>query len=196
VPPLDGGTRDFFGGSGGPPFGTLVPPNLTPAGPLADWSDGEVIRAIREGVDRNGRPLLIMPADQFHRMSDEDVQSVVAYLRSQPPVQHVTPEMEVNLLGAIVIGAGIFPTTAQPPITQPVVAPPRGPTAAYGKYLVDISGCHACHGDNLTGGTNQYTPKGPNLTLLVPKWPEADFLNTIRTGVDPTGYRLNPDRMP
>lgn len=48
--PLDGGTENFVEA-----LGTLVAPNLTPGGPLKDWSDGEIVRAIREGVDRHGR---------------------------------------------------------------------------------------------------------------------------------------------
>jgi mono/diheme cytochrome c family protein len=98
----------------------------------------------------------------------------------------------------LLIGAGIFPTSVQPPITQPVVAPPAGVTADYGKYLVDVSGCRVCHGENLAGGNpGGFTPVGPNLTVIVPKWnSDADFVKTIRTGVDPTGHALNPDMMP
>jgi hypothetical protein len=49
-PPLDCSAQDFI--SGGPPFGSLYAPNLTPAGEVRDWSDGEIIRAIREGVHK------------------------------------------------------------------------------------------------------------------------------------------------
>ena len=38
-----------------PPLGTLYAPNLTPSGNIKDWTDGEVIRAIREGVHKDGR---------------------------------------------------------------------------------------------------------------------------------------------
>ena len=49
-------------GKDGPPVGTIYAPNLTPAGEINAWSDGEVIRAIREGVHKSGRPLVIMPS--------------------------------------------------------------------------------------------------------------------------------------
>src|SRR5687768_14453524 len=39
------------------PLGDFHPPNLTPGGRLKDWSDGEIVRAIREGIDKDGRPL-------------------------------------------------------------------------------------------------------------------------------------------
>ena len=182
-PPLDGGANNYMG-----PLGSLYPENLTPAGPLKDWSDGQIIRAVREGVDNTGNPLLVMPSDQFHGMSDADVQALVAYLHSQPPVPHDTPPVSPNLFGAVIIGLGFFPTSQQPPITQPVIAPPDG-TAEHGQYLADISGCRACHGADLTGGNPAgYTPVGPNLTVLIPKWNQFDFIKEMRTGVDPTGH--------
>lgn len=79
-----------------------------------------------------------------------------------------------------------------------MVAPPEGATADYGKYLVSVIGCRACHGQDLAGGkpSGFGPPAGLNLTALAPKWSEADFVKTIRTGVDPTGHSLNPDAMP
>lgn len=56
-------------------LGTLYAPNLTPSGNIKDWTDGEIIRAIREGVDDTGRSLLIMPSSDFRNLSDEDVQA-------------------------------------------------------------------------------------------------------------------------
>ena len=74
-----------------PPLGTLYAPNLTPSGNIQDWTDGEVIRAIREGVHKSGRALLIMPAGSYRNMSDDDVYALVAYLRSQPATGAPTP---------------------------------------------------------------------------------------------------------
>lgn len=199
--PLDGSQDDFISGPDTPPVGVLYAPNLTPAGEVKDWSDGEFIRAIREGVHKSGRPLIIMPSEEFHNLSDADVQSIVAYLRSQPATankpQSDTPSNGLNLLGALFVGAGIFPTSAQPPLTQPIVAPPEGTTADYGKYLVDNIGCRSCHGADLAGGTPGFgPPPGPNITAVVPKWSEADFIKAIRTGADPTGKSLDPEQMP
>lgn len=156
--PLDGGTGNYAGG-----LGTLVPPNLTPAGPLRGWSDGEIIRAIREGVGAGGQTLIVMPSDVFHHLSDADVQAIVAYLRSQPAVQHDTPPNGIGPIGMLLIGAGIFPTSVQPPITQPVVSPPAAITLDYGKYLVDVSARRVCHGENLAGGK----PGGANGSVEV-----------------------------
>ena len=187
-PPLVG--RNLF--EGGATFGTMYAANLTPAGEIKDWSDGEIIRAIREGVHRSGRPLIIMPSELFHNLSDVDVQAIVAYLRSQPAVEPNTPSTKLNVIPAALLGAGVANTSAQPPITQPIVAPAEGASADYGKYLVSILGCRQCHGENLAGRKpgGPGPPAGPNLTLIIPKWSEADFIHTLRSGVDPNNYTL------
>jgi mono/diheme cytochrome c family protein len=176
----------------------LVPPNLTPGGRLKDWSDGEIVRAIREGIDRDGRPLLIMPSEAFRHLADEDVQTLVAYLRTQPAVQHDPPARDMNLLGLMLIGAGLFPTAEQPRISQPQPAPSPG-TPAYGQYLVQITGCATCHGPDLSGGRPNGgfgPPVGPSLRALVPQWAEGDFVKFFRTGQDPYGRTIDPGLMP
>ncbi len=190
--PMEGSN---FGANLPMPIGTLYAPNLTPAGELKDWTDGEIIRAIREGVHKNGRSLIIMPSDIMHNLSDDDVQALVAYLRSQPPVEPATPTNKLNVIGALFMNMAPL-LTAQPPITGPVTAPPEGPTAAYGEYMVNVGGCRACHGTQLAGGT---PPEGgapaPNLTKIIPTWTEAQFITFFRTGQTPSGETVS-DNMP
>jgi len=71
-------------------------------------------------------------------------------------------------------------------------------TSAYGKYLVDITGCPVCHGPTLEGGAagGFGPPAGPNLRALVPTWQESAFVSFFRTGVDPYGRAIDPDAMP
>jgi mono/diheme cytochrome c family protein len=192
--PLDG--QDFFG-EGGPPIGTLWAPNLTPVH-LAEWSDGEIIRAIREGVGRDGRSLVIMPSAALRNMSDEDVLALLAYLRAQPVVGAASPPRQINVLGAILI-ATVFPAeafSAQPPLTVPVVAPPRGPTVAYGGYLVSL-GCQDCHAGNLAGVPpgGDGPPPGPNLTTLHERMTAEQFTQLMRTGTYADGRTLS-ENMP
>ena len=171
------------------PIGDLYAPNLTPGGPLRDWGDGDIVRAIREGVDRDGRGLLLMPSDDYKHLSDEDVQSVVAYLRGQPPVQKELPTPRLTALGTVLVGTGQFPLSDQPPVRD-VAAPARGPTAAYGRYLVETSGCAACHGPNLDAqNIPQGPPPGPSLRV-VKGWTAEQFVKTLREGVDPSGHQL------
>ncbi len=129
-------------------------------------------------------------------MSDDDVQAVVAYLRSQPAIANDSPETSLGLLGALVIGSGMFQTSAQPPITGPVAAPPAGQTKEYGGYLVGIAACRTCHGPTLSGGGGGFVPAGPNLAAIVPSWTDAQFIATIRNGADPSGHTLDPEEMP
>jgi mono/diheme cytochrome c family protein len=172
------------------PLGSFNPPNLTPAGPTRDWTDGQIIRAIREGIDRDGHPLALMPSPEYHNLSDDDVQSIVAYLRSQPAVQKDSAGVSFSFLGTMLTSTGRFPLQNQPPAGT-VTAPPRGPTAAYGKYLISISNCTTCHGpaldaQNVTPGT----PQGPNLRA-VKLWADTQFVSTLRTGVDPAQHQLS-----
>ena len=132
--PLAGGVdlgKDFPA-----PLGRYVSVNLTPAGHLQNWSDGEIFRAIRNGIDRNGRKLVIMGNFRGRHLSDEDVQALIAYLRSQPAVQNETldPPDQPNLMALVMFGAGLIPAAA-PPTTASIEAPPKAPTQEYGAYL-------------------------------------------------------------
>ncbi len=170
-----------------PPLGTLYAPNLTPTGDIKDWTDGEVIRAIREGVHKNGRSLLVMPSDSFRNMSDDDVQALVAYLRSQPATGGPTPTNQFNLLGALFLNLSDFRRAQQP--VGSVTAPQPG-TPEYGKYMVDIIGCQGCHGNQLQGRVDNGQPgppPGPNLTKIVPQWTEEQFMTFFNTGQLPGG---------
>jgi len=173
-----------------PPLGTLYAPNLTPSGDIRDWSDGEVIRAIRDGVHKDGRSLLIMPSNNFRNMSDEDVQALVAYLRTQPATGGPTPHNQFSVLGAIFMNLSDFRTAQQP--AGRVTAPQAG-TPEYGKYLVDVIGCRDCHGAQLQGKVDNGMPGppvGPNLTKMIPHWTEEQFMAFFNTGIMPGGGKV------
>jgi mono/diheme cytochrome c family protein len=89
----------------------------------------------------------------------------------------------------------LLPTSAQAPITQPILAPPEGASADYGKYLVSVLACQACHGENLAGRKvgGPGPPGGPNLTAIVPNWSAEGFIKTLRTGVDPANHTLTAE---
>jgi mono/diheme cytochrome c family protein len=176
------------------PVGSLVASNLTAAGQLARWSDGDIFRAIRNGVDRDGRWLVIMSYTNAGRLSDEDTQAVIAYLRSLPSAGAATgnPPDHLNLLGIVMLGAGMLPR-GKPVVTEPVLAPPKGPTFQYGEYILSYQDCRECHGQKLTGGVpGQLGPLGPDLSL-VKQWKPEEFAATMRTGVDPGGHHLEKD---
>jgi cytochrome c553 len=172
-------------------LGSLVAPNLTPAGGLAGWSDGEIFRAIRNGVDADGRWLMIMSLTNASRLADEDVKSVIAYLRSLPPAGAPTqsPPDQLNPLGAAMLGAGMLPR-GHPVSDETILAPMRGANVAWGQYLLSYQDCNACHGADLHGGVQgQLPPIGPDLAM-VSAWSLQDFITTMRSGVDPGGHQI------
>jgi mono/diheme cytochrome c family protein len=177
------------------PIGVLYATNLTPSGYLIDWTDGEIIRAIREGVDKNGRPLIGMTSEPFSHLSDADVHALIAYLRSQPAVKRDLPQRDLNILGALLVGANLAPTSAQPPITGEIITPFAN-TVDYGQYLVYTSGCRDCHGLDLTGPPNPFVPPGPNLINAMPNWNEEQFMTFLRSGVNNYGRTVDAKQMP
>jgi Cytochrome c len=122
--------------------GTLCTSNITahPEHGLGRWTDGEILRALREGVDREGNALMgVMPFTNFSHMSDEDALAVVAYLRTLSAVATAIPERQLDFPVSALV------KLAPRPLEAPVKAPPRGDTVAYGRYLVTLAGCELCH---------------------------------------------------
>ncbi len=117
-PYLNGGATNLAAGWG--PYGAIYGRNLTPGGPVQAWTDGELVRAIREGVDKVGLPLIGHPTQQYAGLTDEDAAALVAYLRSQPALRHDQPKRNVNLLGLWAAAAGMLPTADRPPWTLSV----------------------------------------------------------------------------
>jgi cytochrome c553 len=170
-------------------LGEIYGPNLTPGGRLKDWTDGEIVRAIREGLDPDGRALFLMPSEDYNHLSDEDVQAIVAFLRSQPAVAKQTPPTSYSPLTYALLAAGQLSLAPQPPVQQ-VSAPTRGPTKEYGAYQVEIAGCRTCHGAALDGqNIPQGPPPGPTLHG-VKAWTEAQFLTAMHTGTTPAGRQM------
>ncbi len=188
-PPLGGGVN--IGQDSPVPIGDLISFNLTPGGPLKSWTDGEIMRVLRQGVDRDGRRLFTMASLPVRNFSDDDIQAVIAYLRSQPALPDPPKQGDYpNLLLAVFVGANLVPP-APAPVTGSISAPPKGPTAEFGKYVLSYNDCSFCHGDNYTGGTpGGLSPVGPSLRLVL-GWTRAQFITTLRTGVDPSGHALS-----
>lgn len=121
--------------------GTVTAPNITPdiETGIGYWTDGERIRAIREGVDRKGRALFpFMPYPYYRYMSDEDVHSLVAYMKTLPPVKSRWPKTNLNFPVNLLIKGEPQPAGKVPPTD-------RSNKLKYGEYLATIAGCVICH---------------------------------------------------
>jgi hypothetical protein len=121
--------------------GRVAAGNITPdrGSGIGAWSDGEKMRAIREGVRRDGTALFPMMPYRFYRhMSDEDVEALVAYLNQLPPVPSSLPPTAIDFPVNLMIKGAPAPAGS--------VAPPdRNDRVKYGEYLVRLGGCLDCH---------------------------------------------------
>jgi mono/diheme cytochrome c family protein len=183
-----------------PAFGRLVAPNLPRGanGAAARFSDEDFVRAIHHGVKKDGTSLVVMPATAYSNLSAPDLASLVAYLRSLPPVERALPPMKVGPLARALFVAGklddLSPAAHIDHGAAWVPDVPRTDTVAYGRYLAVNGGCTSCHGANLAGGPMP-GPPGPIAANLTPAGVaggrEADFVRTLRTGVRPNGAPVN-----
>jgi mono/diheme cytochrome c family protein len=146
-------------------------PNITndPETGIGAWTDDEVIRAIRDGVNREGKPIApMMPSYAYQYLSDEDTKAIVAYLRTVPPVR-LEREREKNkipfvfrLLGRL----GAF--------SQKVESVPPRPTedpVERGRYVARAAHCFGCHAMGPRGPLADDDPKfmsGSHMAFDVP----------------------------
>jgi mono/diheme cytochrome c family protein len=182
---------------------TAVSPNITPDAEtgVGKWTDAQIVAAIREGKRPDGTIIgPPMPIALYRDMADDDVNAIVAYLRTVKPIANKAAKSQYKIP---------LPPSYGPPVTS--VAPvARGDTVAYGKYLAGPLGhCVECHSTpgangaldfvNHTGGGGMHFngPWGisyaPNVTpTALSKYSDEDIKNAITKGTRPDGSRLMP----
>lgn len=173
-------------------------PNISP-GPgsaVAAYRPEDWVRAIRHGVAPDGRPLMIMPSEDYNRFTDADLAALVAYVRALPPSPGGAAIVELPLPARVLYGLGAIDDAAAKidhalPPAQPVA---EGVNLAHGAYVANM--CLGCHGPQLAGGR---IPGGPpdwpaasNLTpgegTVMARYPDAEsLLRLFRTGQRPDG---------
>jgi len=189
--------------------GSVVAPNLTPDKETGagNWTDDMLARSIREGIGHDGRALFgMMPFAHYRNMPDEDLASVIVYLRSLPAVRNSVPRTEI-----------IFPVkyimrNDPQPITTAVSAPDVSDPVKRGRFLIDTIGCSDCHapvdnhhvpipGLDFSGGQVVKAPWGTvasaNITpdaTGISYYDEGIFIKCIRTGT--VGARVLNKTMP
>lgn len=121
--------------------GIVAPPNITSDREtgIGEWTDGEILRAVREGVSRDGRALFpMMPYAGYRNLSDEDAHALIAYMRTIPAVRNTVPATQLSFPVNLLIKSAPAPV-------ETVTAPDRADKIKYGEYLVNIGGCKDCH---------------------------------------------------
>lgn len=183
------------------PIGRLVAPNITggAGSAVAEWTDADFERAIRHGVAKNGRRLIVMPSHEYQLLSDEDVGVIIAYLRTVAPVDRELPAIRLGPVARGLYAAGKMPWFPALGVTHrsEVVASVRpDSTVEYGKYLAS-GGCAGCHGANYSGGAIAGAPPDwPAAANITPTglaaYDYAAFVKALTDGVRPDGSAIDP----
>jgi mono/diheme cytochrome c family protein len=184
-------------------MGLVASTNLTAGkgGIGSTYSDADWVRAIRHGVNKDGKALMIMPSSAFAKLSDADLGAVISYIKTLPAIDRERPARKINVLPRALMTLGIIPKMAAEEIVHDSTASmATGPSATkeYGRYLASVGGCTSCHGPNLSGGGGGEpgAPPAANLTpTTLGKWTEADFMRALREGKRPDGSQIS-DFMP
>lgn len=190
IPGTEGRGGERFDHTIGVP-GTVYARNITPYN-LKNWTDGEISRLIATGVTKDGRVLFpLMPYPNYSLMSEEDIYSIVAYIRTLKPIESSFPDSELDFPLNFIVK-----TIPQPYVARK--APDKSNSVEYGKYLVSIAACADCHtprekgefikGMDFAGGTSMKVPWGtvrpanitPDMETGIGSWKKSDFIRRFK----------------
>jgi len=177
-------------------------PDITPAptGVVARYTAVDWVRTIRHGVKPDGRPVMIMPSEEYNRLVDADLAAIVAYVRQLAPATGARAEVRLPMPVKALYAAGLVRDASEKidhslAPAQPV---PEGITTAHGAYVAN--GCIGCHGARLTGGKIAGAPPDwPAAARLAPgpgsaldRYPSAEpFMAMLKTGKRPDGSSVS-----
>lgn len=166
---------------------------------LSSWTDGEIFRAITTGVTKDGKAIFnIMPWDNYGKMDPEDINDIIAYIRTLQPQTNEPPVSEPAFPMNFILNT-------LPHKANPGKKPSVSDQIAYGAYMVNASGCGVCHtkqekgkivGEPFAGGFEFGFPDGskcysanitPDKETGIGDWSEASFLSKFKEYAD-TNY--------
>lgn len=176
--------------------GSLYSRNITPYH-LKDYTDGELVRVMRTGVNKEGKALFpLMPYQHLAGLSQEDLYSIIAYLRTIKPIANDPPptrlDFPVNfIVKTIPKDAGPFPAKPGP-----------NDRPAYARYMINACACFDCHtpvdshgapmpGMDFAGGMEFHFPDGSTLRTAnitpdkktgIGNWTKDYFIKRFRQG--------------
>ena len=118
----------------------IVGPNIRPAGVVARYPPEDWNSVIRHGVKPNGRPVLVMPSEDYNRFTNEDLNALVSYVRQFPPKEGEQAVVDLPHPAWVLYGLGAIPDAASRIDHQ--LAPSRptaaGVTLANGQYVANM----------------------------------------------------------
>lgn len=207
-----------------PEFGVINAKNITndPEYGIGKWTDSQLIYFIRTGIHPMTGQYVPPYMPKLIHISDEDIYSIVAYLRSDKPhvqaIKSELPESQPSFLIKFLSFVAFKPFEYP---TNPIADPDTTNLIEWGKYLSLYQlECYACHSksfekmnmlepeksDGFFGGGNPIgTADGskihsrnitPDEETGIGKWTEAQFIQAVRYGIVPNGPALRPPMVP
>ncbi|HEY0489430.1 MAG TPA: c-type cytochrome [Telluria sp.] len=184
--------------------GTLVvSPNITrgEGSATARYSLLDWVRTVRHGVKPDGTPVMVMPSEDYNRLTDDDMSALISYALQLPPVIGNPAVMQLPWAYKVQYGFGMIRDSSEKidHALPPALAQPVAVTVAHGAYVAN--NCISCHGPKFSGGKIPGAPPdwppAANLTpgkgSVMPLYPTAQaFKAMLRTGRRPDGSAVNP----
>ncbi|WP_276499275.1 c-type cytochrome [Pontibacter litorisediminis] len=154
---------------------------------IGTWTDGELYRAMTNGVSKDGEPLFpMMPYNAYRQLTTEDAHAIIAYIRTLAPIRNAVPKSMPDFPFNLILRT--MPSNQLPPATDKAML--DNPLSR-GKYLVTVAGCGDCHSPKdadlgaFAGGMDFKFPDGavlraanitPDKETGIGSWTEEAFL--------------------
>jgi mono/diheme cytochrome c family protein len=151
-PPAAVAGKDFSGGLrfNEPPF-DVTAPNITSDKEtgLGDWTDAEIKTLLLTGKNHHGIQVAeVMPTSFYPILTPEDLNAIVVYLRSIPPVKNKVPDPIYKIA---------LPHHVYPGAVKAYSQADLGDNLKKGRYLATIGHCMECHTPFKQGGGIDFT---------------------------------------
>ena len=186
--------------------GAYYAKNITPEG-ISHYTDGELFRIITTGVNKNGKAIFpVMPYHYYGQMDEEDIKSIITYIRTLKPIKNTVPESSSDFPMSIILNTIPEKATLHK-------MPAKTDVVNYGGYLVNAAACRDCHtqfakgkliaGTEFGGGREFPLPDGsvvrsgnitPDNATGIGSWNVETFLNLFHSRSDSAtlATKLNP----
>jgi mono/diheme cytochrome c family protein len=181
----------------------IVSPNITSGANSAvkNYQISDWVRTLRHGIKPNGTPVMIMPSEDYNRLTDDDLASIIGYVLQLPPVEGRVAQIQLPTAVKVLYAFGEVRDAAE--IIDHTL-PPQTPVPAtvsvmHGAYVA--YSCVGCHGERLSGGRIPGSPPDwPATANLTPgagsamtRYPSAEaFMAMLRSGKRPDGSAISP----
>jgi hypothetical protein len=162
------------------------------------------LRTLAGGIGKDGSALFpLMPYLNYRELSREDLYSIIAYIRSLPPIENPIPQRSLHFPLSLIVRSIPSPFTIAD-------APDTGTTVKRGRYLATAAGCRECHsrqvkgrlveGMEFAGGQEFMFPDGtvrsanitPDEQTGIGSWTKELFLAKFNAYVHPDSALMDP----